>query len=154
MGLAAAWIVIGIGMGFGLYEAAFATVASLYGRSPRNAITGITLFGGLASTVGWPTSAFLIGAFGWRGACLTWAALHLLLGLPLNRLIVPKVPPGRQPIPEGAEPLSLTWTMIVLASVFGATPLGFVLRAPRSQRFGQRAPERVETFVGHLQHAA
>ena len=86
---------IGIGMGFGLYEAAFATVAGLYGREARNAITGITLFAGFASTVGWPASAFFIDAFGWRGACLAWAALHLLIGLPLNRLLVPKAPPHR-----------------------------------------------------------
>ncbi len=89
-----AWAVIGIGMGFGLYEAAFATVAGLYGRDARNAITGITLFAGFASTVGWPPSALFIDAFGWRGACLAWAALHLLIGLPLNRLLVPKAPPA------------------------------------------------------------
>ena len=41
--LALAWALIGIGMGFGLYEAAFATAAGLYGREARNAITGITL---------------------------------------------------------------------------------------------------------------
>ena len=89
--MALAWTIIGIGMGFGLYEAAFATVAGLYGRDARNAITGITLFAGFASTVGWPTSAIFIDAFGWRGACLAWAALHLLIGLPMNRLLVPKI---------------------------------------------------------------
>ena len=52
IGLAAAWLVIGVGMGFGLYEAAFGTVAGLYGYEARNAITGITLFAGFASTVG------------------------------------------------------------------------------------------------------
>ena len=120
--LAAAWLVIGVGMGFGLYEAAFATVAGLYGRDARNAITGITLFAGFASTVGWPASAFLIDALGWRGACLAWAVLHLLLGLPLNRLLVPKAPPPmptaspQEPAPHGAP-----WTMIVLACVFGVT---------------------------------
>ncbi len=50
--LVAAWLVLGVGMGFGLYEAAFATAAGLYGREARNAITGITLFAGFASTVG------------------------------------------------------------------------------------------------------
>ena len=65
-------------MGFGLYEAAFATAAGLYGRDARNAITGITLFAGFASTVGWPASALFIDHFGWRGACLAWAALHLV----------------------------------------------------------------------------
>src|SRR5882757_2483590 len=76
--LVAAWVVLGIGMGFGLYEAAFATAAGIYGSEARNAITGITLFAGFASTVGWPASAILINTFGWRGACIAWAGAHLL----------------------------------------------------------------------------
>ena len=120
--LIAAWLVIGIGMGFGLYEAAFATVAGLYGREARNAITGITLFAGFASTVGWPLSAGLIDAFGWRGALLAWAALHLLLGLPFNRLLVPKSPrPAPAAMPAADAPAGVPWTMIILAGVFGAT---------------------------------
>jgi len=121
-GLAIAWMVIGIGMGFGLYEAAFATVTGLYGREARSAITGITLFAGFASTVGWPASAYFIEAFGWRGACLAWAVLHIVIGLPLNRLLVPKAPP---PPPVAAAvveaPGGIPWTMILLAVVFGAT---------------------------------
>ena len=98
------------------------SVTGLYGHSARNAITGITLFAGFASTVGWPTSAFFIDAFGWRGACLAWAALHVLIGLPLNRLLVPKAPsPANEPLAEGAAPSPVPWTMIVLAFVFGAT---------------------------------
>jgi MFS family permease len=120
--LVAAWIVIGMGMGFGLYEAAFATAAGLYGRDARNAITGITLFAGFASTVGWPTSAALIDVFGWRDALLAWAALHLLIGLPLNRLLVPKAPaPEPMVRPVEATPAAVPWTMIILACVFGAT---------------------------------
>lgn len=120
--LARGWLVIGAGMGFGLYEAAFATVAGLYGREARNAITGITLFAGFASTVGWPTSAFLIDTFGWRGACLVWAALHILIGLPLNRFLVPRAPPPpHAPAPAQSAPGGVPWTMIVLAAVFGAT---------------------------------
>ena len=122
VGLALAWTILGIGMGFGLYEAAFATVAGLYGREARNAITGITLFAGFASTVGWPASAIFIDAFGWRGACLAWAALHLLIGLPLNRLLVPRVVTHAQGAAHPHEAASgVPWTMIVLASVFGAT---------------------------------
>lgn len=122
VGLMLSWLVLGVGMGFGLYEAAFATAAGLYGRDARNAITGITLFAGFASTVGWPLSAVMIDAFGWRGACLGWALLHLLLGLPLNRFMVPKAPP---PAPSAGpiEPaaVGVPWTMVVLAGVFGAT---------------------------------
>ncbi len=79
-----AWVLLGIAMGSGLYEAAFASLVRLYGHGSRNAITGITLFAGFASTVGWPLSSWMEHEYGWRVACQAWAALHLLLGLPLN----------------------------------------------------------------------
>jgi MFS family permease len=118
--LALAWAVIGVGMGFGLYEAAFATATGLYGREARNAITGITLFAGFASTVGWPTSALFIEHFGWRGACIAWAVLHLVIGLPMNRLLIPRIAPPapEKPPKHEAAPAGISWTMIVLAAVF------------------------------------
>lgn len=82
-----AWLLIGMAMGSGLYEAAFAALVRLHGTQARAAITGITLIAGFASTVGWPLTALLEAEFGWRGACLAWAGLHLLVGLPLNASI-------------------------------------------------------------------
>ncbi|TIP86949.1 MAG: MFS transporter, partial [Mesorhizobium sp.] len=41
-----AWLIIGLGMGAGLYDAAFATLGRLYGHGARSAITTLTLFGG------------------------------------------------------------------------------------------------------------
>lgn len=38
-----AWLVLGVGMGFGLYDAAFAVLGRIYGSNARGAITGITL---------------------------------------------------------------------------------------------------------------
>jgi MFS family permease len=84
LSLFAAWFLIGLGMGGGLYEAAFSTLVRLYGTRSRSAITGITLVAGFASTAGWPLSAWMEAHWGWRGACAGWATLHLLLGLPLN----------------------------------------------------------------------
>src|SRR5438445_12949298 len=122
--LALAWAALGVGMGMGLYDPAFATLAGLYGRAARGPITGITLIAGVASTVGWPLSALLEAHFGWRGACLVWAALHLLIGLPLNRLLIPRAPP---PTPirateaqQTAGP-TLRGAMPLLAFVFAAT---------------------------------
>ena len=83
-GLFAAWLLMGVAMGSGLYEAAFATLVRLYGRASRGAITGVTLFAGFASTVGWPATAWLEAQLGWRGACFVWAGLHLAVALPLN----------------------------------------------------------------------
>ncbi|WP_092127235.1 MFS transporter [Polaromonas sp. YR568] len=84
VGLFAGWVILGVAMAAGLYEAAFAALVHLYGKDARGAITGITLFAGFASTVGWPLSTWLELEWGWRTTCLVWAALHLLLGLPLN----------------------------------------------------------------------
>lgn len=85
-----AWLLIGFGMAIGLYEAAFATLAAIYGKQSRSAITGITLIAGFASTVCWPISAFIDAEWGWRATCYAWAGAHLLLGLPLNRLLIPR----------------------------------------------------------------
>ncbi|MBT9465402.1 MFS transporter [Hydrogenophaga sp.] len=82
-----AWLLIGVAMGSGLYEAAFAALVRLQGTQARASITGITLIAGFASTVGWPLTGLLETEFGWRGACLAWAGLHLLVGLPLNASI-------------------------------------------------------------------
>lgn len=79
-----AWLLIGVGMGSGLYEAGFATLVRLWGHGARGGITGITLIAGFASTVGWPLTAALEHAFDWRWACAAWALLHIALGLPLN----------------------------------------------------------------------
>lgn len=91
-----AWLVIGAAMGAGLYEAAFSSLVRLYGQHARGAITGITLLAGFASTVGWPLSAWMETRFGWRNACLGWAGIHLLIGLPLNAWL-PTLPSPAQP---------------------------------------------------------
>jgi len=120
--LAVAWLILGVGMACGLYDAAFATLAGLYGRDARGAITGITLIAGFASTVGWPLTAVFEDAVGWRGACLVWAGLHLALGLPLNRLLVPRAPPPvRDAVAAVDGPPPPRFAMPLLAFVFAAT---------------------------------
>ena len=120
--LAIAWAFLGVGMAMGLYDPAFATLTGLYGRAARGPITGITLIAGFASTVGWPLSAFLEGHFGWRGACLVWAGLHVVVGLPLNRLLIPKAPPPEKLAQtEGEAPPAPRGAMPLLAFVFAAT---------------------------------
>jgi MFS family permease len=50
--LLAAWVVLGVAMGCGLYDSAFAALVRLYGKDARSSITGVTLIAGFASTVG------------------------------------------------------------------------------------------------------
>lgn len=128
-----AWALMGVGMAMGLYDAAFATLAGLYGRDARNSITGITLIAGFASTVGWPATALMEAEWGWRGACFGWAALHLLLGLPLNRFLIPRAPPPEKAAasaaaaPEAKPPRLRDMALLafVLATAgFSASALG------------------------------
>ena len=86
----AAWSVVGVGMGAGLYDAAFSTLGCLYGAAARPAITTLTLFGGFASTVCWPLSALLVEHFGWRGACFVYAAIQIGIALPIHLLALPR----------------------------------------------------------------
>ncbi|CDN87987.1 MFS transporter [Hydrogenophaga intermedia] len=123
--LFAGWLLIGVAMGAGLYEAAFAALVRLQGEAARDAITGITLLAGLASTVGWPLSGWMEAHIGWRGACLGWAALHLLLGLPLNIGLphASALPPPRphEGLATDAPPRAPRHVAWVLAYVFAAT---------------------------------
>jgi MFS family permease len=119
--LAIAWAMLGAGMAMGLYEPAFATLTGLYGRAARGPITGITLIAGFASTVGWPLSALLNAQYGWRDACLIWAVLHIVIGLPLNRLLIPPAPPPERRKLEGEAPPAPRGAMPILAFVFATT---------------------------------
>lgn len=121
--LVAAWIVLGVGMGLGLYDAAFAALGRLYGMEARKPITGITLIAGFASTIGWPLTAWGAATLGWRETCLLWAAVHLFVGLPLNYWMLPR-PAGLGAGPAGkaaaVEAVPLDRTMILLAFAFSA----------------------------------
>src|SRR5436305_3149801 len=91
----AAWVVLGAGMGIGLYDGAFATLGAIYRKEARGAIAAVTLFGGFASTVCWPFSALLIEQFGWRGACFIYAGIHIGIAAPVFLLALPKSPAAR-----------------------------------------------------------
>ena len=131
-----AWLILGIAMAGGLYESAFAALTRLYGQDSRSAITGITLIAGFASTIGWPASALLEHSFGWRGACLAWAGLHLCLGLPLNAWALRNEKSALREDAgiEAAKPIP-AWNrgMLILAFIFtaaGMVTLGMAANLP------------------------
>jgi MFS family permease len=122
-----AWLILGAGMSMGLYEAAFSALASAYGHEARAPITGITLIAGFASTVAWPLSGLLEAEAGWRTACLAWAAIHIVVCMPLNlwripagRHAVPLAPPA--PTTDALPPKGgSTRPMVLLGYVFAVT---------------------------------
>jgi MFS family permease len=117
--LALAWLALGLGMSMGLYDAAFATLGRIYGSTARKPITGITLIAGFASTVGWPLTAWGIAAIGWRETCLAWAAVHILVGLPMNLFMLPrpKITAGDKKAAQD-EKVPIDRTMVLLATAF------------------------------------
>jgi MFS family permease len=95
-------------------------------------MTNLTLFGGFASTICWPLSAFLIDHFGWRVACLIFATLHLCLALPLQMAVIRRapartssavMPPEQEPstgsVPADKERLIFVLVALVLSMTAG-----------------------------------
>lgn len=115
-----AWLVMGLGMGAGLYDPAFATLGRLFGEGGRSAITTLTLFGGFASTVCWPLSAFLEGRLGWRGACFVYAAVQIAVALPIYLFVLPRQArrPAITPAPPVAAPRAMSAPAIPRSGLF------------------------------------
>jgi len=96
----AGWIVIGLAMACGLYDVAFGALGRLYGLEARRSITTVTLWGGFASTVFWSLSGVLVTAVGWRWTCGAFALMHLVIGLPIYRFLLPAAEPHLEPPPR------------------------------------------------------
>nr|WP_229502882.1 MFS transporter [Pseudoduganella guangdongensis] len=125
-GYFAAWTIMGLGMAMTLYEAAFATLNRSLREASRKAISNVTLLGGLASTVFWPLTAWLLGRQDWRYVCMVFALALLLACLPMHLLLDDGAAPA--PTPQGkdaAQQYSLRQALAqpvfwLLASVFAA----------------------------------
>lgn len=139
--LIASWLAMGAAMSCGLYEAAFSTLARIYGQDARRAITGITLIAGFASTIGWPLTAWLEISFGWRTACFVWAAAHLLICLPLNATLPggTHVTTSRVDAERARPDPGQRWIMAALAFVFAGTWFGSTSMAAHLPRVLQEA---------------
>ena len=80
----AVWAVLGVGMRCCLYDAAFAALVQVTPTRGRKAISYLTLYGAYASTVFWVIGHYLNEAYGWRGTLMIFAAINLVVCLPLN----------------------------------------------------------------------
>jgi MFS family permease len=119
--LVIAWLLLGIGMGFGLYDAAFGALGRIYGDAARRSITGITLIAGFASTVGWPLTAWGLETLGWRDTCFAWALAHIFVGLPINFFMLPAVKGAKAAVATSVKPhIPIDRTMVLLAFTFAA----------------------------------
>lgn len=113
------WVVLGVAMSAGLYDAAFSTLGQLLGSNAKRSIAGLTLVAGFASTLGWPALTYLDETVGWRGALWVAAALNLLVALPIHLLAIAKHRPrtGVSSHPSAAAAASTRSAATVLAAV-------------------------------------
>jgi len=84
-----AWLLIGVAMSSILYDPAFATLTRVFGAASRRPITIVTFAGGLASTVAWPATLYLIETYGWQGAYYVFAAALAFIAAPLHAFLLP-----------------------------------------------------------------
>src|SRR3569833_42938 len=79
----AGWVLLGVAGSATLTTAGLIVLNEVAGRNARSAIGALMLVTGLASSGFWPTTAFITSLFGWRCACLVYAAIMPLVCLPL-----------------------------------------------------------------------
>lgn len=81
------WFVIGVGHAMQLANTGNVTVAQLMGERTRRVIGLMMLVTGLASSVFWPLTAWLSADYGWRTCLLVFAAIQLVIVLPIHLAI-------------------------------------------------------------------
>jgi len=164
----AAWAFVGISMRLCLYDAAFAALVQVTPSRGRRAISYLTLFGGLASTVFWPIGHALNSAYGWRTTLLIFAAVNIAVCLPLHWLGLARretaeqaeharsagaaTTPAEPPLEGAARTIAMVlFSVIVAASaaVFGALAVHLV---PILEATGLAAATAV--FIASLKGAA
>jgi predicted MFS family arabinose efflux permease len=157
----AGWLLAGIAMAAALYDPVFATLHQIAGPSYRRSVTALTLFGGFASTVFWPLSQFLLDTLGWREAFYVYAALHVLVCLPINALAVPasRHAPPAHAAPDERPPAHATpsfwWlaTALSLAAFIGSAIAAHLIGLLTATGLTARDAVLIGSLIGPMQVA-
>ena len=124
----AVWVLLGVATAASLYDPAFATLGRIFGAAARAPITTLTLAGGFASTVSWPTTQVLIDRLGVRGTYLVYALLLAFVAAPLHAFALPRQRVDRDARPTGA-PAAATAVLRPRGSPFALVAAGFAAYA-------------------------
>ena len=98
------WLLLAFAMRFATYDAAFASLAQITGGSARRAISYLSLFGGLSSTVFWPLGHYLGAEIGWANTMLAYAAMHLVICLPIHAAMLHQARASREDTASATVP--------------------------------------------------
>lgn len=158
------WLAAGAAMAASLYDTAFATLSQhASGKAFRRSVTVITILGGFASTVFWPLSQVLMDTWGWRATLGVYAALHVVVCLPIHLWLVPPARPGSHgpaANPAGSAPAlgarpGLGWLngSFVAASFVSAVVAVHMVSLLVAQGLTQAQAVSVAMFMGPMQVA-
>ena len=117
-----------------LYSTAFTAIVQAGGLRSQTSIVHLTLIAGFASSLFWPLTTWLHGLMSWREVLMLYAAMHVLVGLPVHlglaRLTSGAVLAARAapPVEETANPLS-NGTLIFVLMLLGFAIEGYALSA-------------------------
>ncbi len=120
-----AWLGIGIAMSGSLYEACFAIVTRSVGEKNKQAITLITLIGGLAGTISFPSAHSMISVIGWQGAVQVFAAASLCVAVPFIWFGCSHANAYAQTLEPAVEKLSSPAPHVAVNPVFWLLALAF-----------------------------
>ncbi|WP_210252934.1 MFS transporter [Rhizobium dioscoreae] len=125
------WIILGLAGACMLTTPAQIAVSEVAGEKTHQALGVLILAGGLTSTIVWPTTGLLQAQWGWRMTSLTYAALMLLVCLPLHWIALGRHPRERSPVTATAEPNPIdrpSFTLLALSfAANGFVTWGFAL---------------------------
>ena len=110
-----------------LYDAAFAALAQRTGREARLRITHMTLIAGFASSLAWPATQGLHAVFDWREVLLIFAAINLLICMPLHALLLRKPPALAADLHGDGGPLAGEASAEIAPRVLVLVSIGFAL---------------------------
>jgi predicted MFS family arabinose efflux permease len=156
----AGWMLAGVAMAACLYDPAFASLYQIAPDRYRRSVTGLTLFGGFASTVFWPLSHALAEAWGWRSTLLTLAALHLLICMPIHWLALPaihEIPASTKVAAKAPSSYSSDPRFAWLAATFAAATFVFsalsayMIPALGTRGFGVEQAVWIGALIGPMQ---
>lgn len=124
LALYAVWACLGAVMATVLYDPAFWVMARWFRRKRARALTVVTFWGGLASTVFIPLTDALVRAWGWRDALLAEAVILALCTILPHALLLRRLPDEMGQVVDG-EPAAYAATA---AAPPPSMPLGTAVR--------------------------
>lgn len=86
------WALMGVVWSATLYSPAFATVTAWFHERRTEALTVVTLMAGLASTIFYPLTAWLVSLMGWRDTLVALAAIVAVATILPHALILRRAP--------------------------------------------------------------